>query len=108
MIQCAGRSLAELLSDYPYVRLADLVSLAFCTRAAESQRVGEWTVRFADPAVLVDPYPFAEPDLPIAITARRIQRRTFASTTELRTVLAAAPTVTLGGKLAPGSGARTA
>jgi hypothetical protein len=101
VVRHAGRSLAELVEDYPYVRLADLVSLAFCTRTAEVQRIGEWTVSFSDPAVLVDPYPFVEPEIPIAIAARRIEGRTFASNVELRTALAAAPAVTLRGKLAP-------
>jgi hypothetical protein len=108
MIDLAGRSLAELLEDYPFVRLADLASLAFCTRAAEPQRVGEWTVSFLDPAVLVDPYPFVEPEIPIVIEGRLVQGRTFASDVELRTALAAARTVTLRGKLAPGTSVQPA
>ena len=48
MLRVSGLPLDDLLPDYVFVRLADLISLTFCTGWTDEQRFGEWTVRLSD------------------------------------------------------------
>src|SRR5262245_46840697 len=58
-IRQSGLSLGDLLADYPFVRLGDLVSLAFCTGSTDEQRFGPWTVKLTESRVTVTPSPFS-------------------------------------------------
>jgi hypothetical protein len=67
----AGGELKALVRDYVYVRLGDLLSLAFCTRAREPVSLGPWTIRLDGARLHVSPNPFVM-DVTFAIEAREI------------------------------------
>jgi len=98
MIQASGLTLEDLAVDYPFVRLADLISLTFCVGWTDQQRYREWTVQLSGTRVNVIPWGGAE--IPIAIQARVIPNRPFRSDAELREALRAASPTTLRGVVA--------
>lgn len=100
MLREAGGSRAGLDADYVYVRLGDLISLAFCTGWTDEHRFAQWTVRLDGRRVVVRPDPFDGAVIPIQIAARQIGRRRLASHHELREMLRASATVQLDGEVA--------
>jgi hypothetical protein len=93
----AGGTREELLADYAFVRLGDLVSLAFCTATEGNLSFGPWTAHLAGSTVVVDPDPFGGATVPIEIHAREIQGDRFRDEAHLRDALGRAPWVTLSG-----------
>jgi hypothetical protein len=94
----APLTLVDLLVDYPFVRIGDLISLLFCTGWTDTQTTETGhTIRRDDTRVVVTPDPFAGADVPFSIVARELPRVTFRSRMDARDTLAAAPTVTLHG-----------
>ena len=83
-MRTSGLPLDDLLADYAFVRLADLISLTFCADWTDEQRFGEWTVNRVDARVVVSPDAFGGQEIPIEIDAREIAYRTFRSDPELR------------------------
>lgn len=67
----AGGDHKALVRDYVYLRLGDLLSLAFCTRAATPDTLGPWTITLDGARLHVAPNPFLL-DVPFAIAAREI------------------------------------
>ena len=65
----AGGEQKALVRDYVYLRLGDLLSLAFCTRAPDPQTIGPWTLRLDGARLHVTPNPFVM-DVSFAIEAR--------------------------------------
>ena len=100
LVTTAGRPLSDLLEDYTFVRLGDLISLAFCTGWTDERRFEPWTVTLSGYRVIVTPDAFAGATVPIAITAREIRRQPFRSDADLHRAIAGAPTVTLRGTVA--------
>jgi hypothetical protein len=100
MLRVSGMPLADLETDYPFVRLADLISLTFCVGWADEQRFGDWTVQLFGTRVVVSPDPFGGMEIPIEITARQIGNPPFRSDAELRDALKAADTTTSRGEVA--------
>src|SRR5262245_9355971 len=47
MVRASGHPLEELLADYAFVRLADLISLTFCTGWTDEQRTGRWRIQLS-------------------------------------------------------------
>ncbi|MCA1585188.1 MAG: DUF3891 family protein [Acidobacteria bacterium] len=99
MLGASGLSLDDLLADYPYVRLADLISLTFCTGWTDEQRFGVWTVHLSGARVIVTPDAFGGATIPFEIEAREIGRQRFRSDAELRHALGEATTTTLRGEV---------
>ena len=99
MLRASGLPFDDLAADYPFVRLADLVSLTFCAGWPDVQRFGGWTVHFSAPRVIVTPDPFDGVVIPIAIAARTIRHQWFRSDEELRAALEAASSTTLPGEV---------
>jgi hypothetical protein len=99
-LQQAGGSLDDLVGDYAFVRLGDLVSLAFCTGWTEEQRFGEWAVQRFDTRIVVTPDAFAARTIPFEITARELPDRPFTSDADLREALRTAPLTFLRGRAA--------
>ena len=99
-LRALGLPLDELLADYGFLRLGDLISLAFCNREREPLRHGEWTVRLADPRVVVTPDAFGGAVVPFEIEAREVRGAPFSSDADLRAALAEAAVVTLRGEVA--------
>src|SRR5215210_979143 len=58
MLSKSGMPFDELRTDYSYVRLADLISLTFCTGWTEEQRFDHWKVRPVDKCIRVSPSAF--------------------------------------------------
>jgi hypothetical protein len=78
-----GLGTAALADDYPYVRLADLISLTFCAEWTDENRFGPWTVSGAGTHVRVAPDAFGG-RVAFQIAAREIPRRRYASDADLR------------------------
>jgi hypothetical protein len=103
MVANATGSLQDLEADYTYVRLADLISLAFCTGSRDLSQFGEWTVTPDGDRVVVWPDPFGGVDVPVEIRARQLPAREFSSDEELRAALAGATAITLRGVITASS-----
>ncbi len=102
MLAASGRPLDELAADYVFVRLGDLISLTFCTGWTDTQRFEAWAVQLVGARVVVTPDPFEGAIISVQIRAREIHRQRFGSDSQLRGVLAEAPTITLRGEVAGG------
>jgi hypothetical protein len=87
-----------LEADYPFVRLADLISLTFCAAWTDEQRFGQWRVLRLGNRILVSPDAFGGGAVPFTIDARAIPNRTYESDAELREAFAAADRITLHGE----------
>jgi hypothetical protein len=87
MARASGIPLAELAADYAFVRLGDLISLAFCTGSTDEQRFGGWTIQLSGSRVVVTPDVFGGQEIPIEISAREIRQQLFRSDAELRSVV---------------------
>jgi hypothetical protein len=94
-----GSTLDELLADYAFLRLGDLISLAFCNLAPEPLRHEEWTVRLAGTRVVVTPDAFGGAVVPFEILAREIHGGPFRSAAALGAALDEAATTTLRGEV---------
>jgi hypothetical protein len=97
----SGGSLDELSADYAFVRLGDLVSLAFCTGWTEEQRFGDWAVQRFDSRIIVTPDAFGGTTIPFEITARELPDRPFTSDADLRDALGAATLTIVRGEICP-------
>src|SRR5687768_2415061 len=98
-LQASGRSRADLDADYPFVRLGDVISLAFCT-GSDALQVDPWKVAVSAHRVVVTPDPFGGVIVPAEIRARQLANRPFVSDEDLRSAAAAAEWVTLRGEIA--------
>jgi hypothetical protein len=96
----AGAPLDELVADYAFVRLGDLISLAFCVGQAEEYRTAGWSVRRSGTRVVVTPDAFGGETVPIEIPAKEIRNRPFHSDADARAALNDADIVTLRGEVA--------
>jgi len=95
----AGGDLRALVRDYVYVRLGDLLSLAFCTRATEPQSLGPWTLRLDGARLHVSPNPFVM-DVTFAIEAREIPDVPYRTNEALAAAIAAGRSRALEGMVA--------
>jgi hypothetical protein len=95
MLRRVDMPVDELMADYPFVRLGDLISLAFCIGGTDPQRVGDWAVQLSGPRVIVTPDVFGGAEMSIEIAAREIRNQPFRSDEELREALSAARAITL-------------
>jgi hypothetical protein len=98
-------ALADLMADYAFVRLADLISLTFCLGWTDEQRFGDWTIQGSGTLVQVMPDPFDTATIPIDVTATEIPNRPYRSNAELRDAVERADTVTLTGQVSHRRGA---
>ena len=99
MLRASRMSLEDLVADYAFVRLADLISLTFCTGWTHKHRFADWTVQLSGTRVVVTPDAFGGTRIPIEITAREIRNQPFRLDAELRDALSEANTTTLRGEV---------
>lgn len=99
----AGRSAAQLEHDYAFVRIGDLISLVFCAQWDEPQTFERWTFRRSGDRVHVTPDAFAGRQIPVAVRARAIPARAYASDEDLQQAIRESPVVTLSGTVAAGA-----
>ncbi|MQA31532.1 MAG: DUF3891 family protein [Luteitalea sp.] len=100
MLRASNLPLDDLVADYVFVRLGDLISLTFCTGSTDVQRFGDWTVQLSGTRVVVAPDAFGGVRIPIATGARTIRNQLFRSDAQLRDALREANMVTLRGEVA--------
>jgi uncharacterized protein DUF3891 len=93
--RAAPLTLDDLVADYFFVRMGDLVSLCFANNWPGPRREGEYSIRVQGPRVMVTPDPFEGDSVPLSLPARRLAARAFASVADAAAALASAPTVTL-------------
>jgi hypothetical protein len=93
-------SMEDLMADYRFVRLGDVISLTFCNGWTDEQRSDTWSVHLTGSRVSVLPDPFGGKTIPIQIDAREIRRRAFGNDAEFRDALAAAPVAAITGVIA--------
>jgi hypothetical protein len=98
MVAASGMALETLEADYPLVRLADLISLTFCTGWTDEQRFAQWTVLRLGSRIIVTPDAFGGATVPFAIDAREMRNLEFEADAALREALGGADTVTLRGE----------
>jgi hypothetical protein len=106
-LRAAGLSQVELLIDYSFVRLGDLVSLTFCNGWTEPQTddAGEvgYTIRLDGARLIVTPDPFEGREIAIEIAGREVPDRPFRSTADAQAAYGSAPEVTVAGVAVGGS-----
>ncbi len=95
-----GMHLAELEADYVFVRLGDLISLAFCTGSNELTQFGGWLVERDADRIHVSPDPFGAVEIPVVISGRAVRDRSFKSAQDLQGELDGAPAAELTGTVA--------
>jgi hypothetical protein len=96
-VRSSGHTPADLACDYPFVRLGDMISLAFCTGWSDTLRFGEWSVNGSGAHVWVSPDPFDGAVLPMIIEAKALAQHRYASDAALQEEFARAPVVVLEG-----------
>lgn len=100
MARASGIPLDDLAADYAYVRLADLISLAFCTGWAVEHRFGDWTIQLSGTRVVVTPDVFGGAEIPFEVRATEIRHQPFRSDAELRDALSEGTSTMLRGEAA--------
>ena len=100
MLSAAALPLGDLLDDYVFVRLGDLISLTFCTGWTDEQRFGSSTIQLSAWSVVVTPDPFGGATIPFEITARAVRNPPYRSDADLRAACREATLVTLRGVVA--------
>jgi hypothetical protein len=100
MLRASGRPLDDLLADYPFLRLADLISLTFCTGWSDELGYRGWTVRLQGARLRVTPDPFGANTVSMMVEARTIPNRQYQTDEQLRHALAEAATLILRGEVA--------
>jgi len=96
-LRATGVSLEQLGADYAFLRLGDLISLAFCTGSTSAQPFRDWTVRLSGPRVVVSPGIFGGAPVTFEVTVRAV-RPPFESSAELQAALARSVTTILKGE----------
>jgi hypothetical protein len=99
LLRASGLSLDDLASDYPFLRLADLISLAFCTGSVGEERFRDWTIRLVDSSITVRPDVFGGATVPFEVRAREIPNQAFGLDAELRAACETANTIMLRGNI---------
>lgn len=97
LVRESERTLGDLLGDYPFVQIADLISLTFCNGWTNENSFGSWRVLGNGPHVTVTPDPFGGATVPFTIDARALPRQSFPSDDALRSALSYAPIEQLSG-----------
>ena len=97
MVETSGLLLPDLLADYWFLGLGDLISLTFCNGWTDLQEFDPWSVRLSSSQVFVSPDPFDGSTIPIAIEAQEIPKRHYRDEAALREARAASHITTLRG-----------
>src|SRR4051812_622192 len=85
LVRQIGTPLEQLVEDYAFLRLGDLISLTFCTQSMDLSQFGEWRVAREGDDVVIDPDILGGATVPMEVPARRLENRRWSSDAELRT-----------------------
>jgi len=88
MVRASGLPLQDLATDYPYVRLADLISLTFCVGWTEPQHFQDYTVSRSASRITVTPEIFAGKTIPLAVPTIEILNQPYSSNAQLHAAIA--------------------
>ena len=102
LIADTTRSLDDLRADYWFVRLADLISLSFCTGSTDRFPHGAGGVQLTGARVVVTPDVFDGAAVPLEIETVVLPNRVFESDADLRGAIAVAGRSTLRGEASGG------
>jgi hypothetical protein len=102
MLRASGVEPGALPSDYVFVRLGDLISLAFCTGWTDALHFAEWTVSRTDTDVHVSPDPFGGAVIPLEVQARALPPGPYQTDSLLQDAFADASVTTLRGAASGG------
>ena len=97
MVSASRVDPADLASDYVFVRLGDLISLAFCTGWTDALGFAGWTVSCAGADVHVSPDPFGGAVIPLEVQARELPPGPYRTDSELQGAFAGAELIRLEG-----------
>ena len=97
IVRASGVPLADFMADYAFVRLADLISLTFCTGWTDEQHIGQWRIQRSGDRVVVTPDPFAGAEIDMSVRMREVRDEVFPSDSALRQALEKATMATLEG-----------
>ena len=98
LLSRSGVAPSDLADDYPFVRTGDQLSLVFCNGwTAPLTGIGYKAI-LSGITLQITPDPFAGARVPLEVPARSLPATQYASAADLRTALAAAPTVRLAGE----------
>ena len=89
----------DLEADYTYVRLGDLISLAFCTGSNELNQFAGYRVELFRERVIVEPDLFGGLDVHAQVAAVELPARRFRSDADLHEALLLATTTSLVGSV---------
>lgn len=93
-------SLDELLRDYRFVRAGDLASLAFCNEWTNTENDGcGYSMQWDGKTLTINPDPLDGRTIDIDVMARVIDDQRFGDLAEARRAVAAAPSITVTGKV---------
>jgi hypothetical protein len=92
--------LEQLQHDYQFVRIGDLISLAFCNRWTAVQQEGSGPAVWSDgdETVFVRPDPFEGATVPMDVPARVLPDRPFRDQADLDAAWRAAPSIVVSGE----------
>jgi hypothetical protein len=99
LMALAEGDLENLLADYLFVRLGDLISLTFCLRASGEQQFADYTIARAGGGVHVAPWPFEPGAIVMEVEARVLPARVFDTDADLRKALGEAKVRILRGEV---------
>lgn len=99
MLGVAAGTLHDLLADYRYLRLGDLLSLVFCNGWSDVQQYDAWSFQLRGAQIEVWPDIADGKPIPFEVRARVIGQRVFRTNEELREVLAGTPFTTVHGAM---------
>lgn len=102
LVARSGLPLTALESDYAFLRLADLISLVFCTGTSERSEFAEWRLQPSGTRVAITPDPFAGATVPLEIEAKTLPAQRFSTHAAVRDALQRADVVTLHGTASAG------
>ena len=95
----AEAELKDLLGDYLFVRVGDLISLTFCLGRAGEQQFADYTIALAAGGVRVHPDLFGGASVPVEVQARVLPARTFVDDEDLRDALKTAGWIRVRGEV---------
>jgi hypothetical protein len=102
--QVATATLSELINDYFFVRIGDLLSLTFCNGWTERQTdVSGYLVHLIGTRLSVTPDPFDGHEVSLEVSARRLSNAAFTLASEARHAFATASTVKVTGTVSGGA-----
>jgi len=95
--RAATLTIDDLLADYFFVRMGDLLSLTFCNAWTEAPDELGYTIRCCGERLSVAPDPFGGLEIPMEVPARELPNAAFASVGEAATAFDSADLLPLRG-----------